>query len=255
MEEKKEELEGFRGTVTEDRVSKRVKKHLFLGILLWMGSKRLQAFVWHVAETTQIPACCLGGICRERQECWSFWNAASRGPAWSSDKLLLAAGHDQRNSSGSGIDPHSSLQDSWDKCSSDKCMETIILWGQRLTCYLWEHIDESHAHLLLQFLAGGKRVWQMVWNVFQTLGNTLKQLPLNILTLTISDQEPCLAPVGLHIWALSWEVNVNTEFILCMGSWQIFVTSRHRFTAVQVNEYRKRWKNSLLSDMKGYQAS
>lgn len=69
--------------------------------------------------------------------------AACRGPAWSSDKLLLAVGQDQRNSSGSGIDPHSSLQDSQDKCSSDKCMETIIVRGQRLTCYLWEHIDEK----------------------------------------------------------------------------------------------------------------
>lgn len=63
MEEKKEELEGCRGSIAEDRVSKRTKKHLFLGILIWIGSKRLQA------ETTQIPACCLGGICRERQEC------------------------------------------------------------------------------------------------------------------------------------------------------------------------------------------
>lgn len=69
MEKKKEELEGCRGIVTEDRVSKGIKEHLFLDILIWIGSKRLQAFVWRVAETTQIPACCLGGICRERQEC------------------------------------------------------------------------------------------------------------------------------------------------------------------------------------------
>lgn len=45
MEKKKEELEGCRGTITEDRVSKRIKKHLILGILIWIGSKRLQAFV------------------------------------------------------------------------------------------------------------------------------------------------------------------------------------------------------------------
>lgn len=64
-----EELEGCRDIITEDRVSKRIKKHLFLGILIGIGSKRLQAFIWHVAETVQIPACCLGEICRERQEC------------------------------------------------------------------------------------------------------------------------------------------------------------------------------------------
>ncbi|KAL2305803.1 hypothetical protein Nmel_003693 [Mimus melanotis] len=69
MKKKKEELEGYRGTITEDRVSKRIKKHLFLGILIGIGSERQQALVWHVAETTQIPACCSGGICRERQEC------------------------------------------------------------------------------------------------------------------------------------------------------------------------------------------
>lgn len=43
-----------RGRVTEDTVSKRIKKHLFLGILIWIQSKRLQAFVWQVAETVQI---------------------------------------------------------------------------------------------------------------------------------------------------------------------------------------------------------
>lgn len=69
MEKKKEELEGCRGTVTENRVSKRIKKYLFLGVLIQIESKRLQAFVWHVAETMQIPACCLGRIGRERQEC------------------------------------------------------------------------------------------------------------------------------------------------------------------------------------------
>lgn len=69
QEKKKEELEGCRGRVTGDKVSERIEKHLFLGILLWIGSKRLQSLVWHVAETTQIPACCLGGICRQRQEC------------------------------------------------------------------------------------------------------------------------------------------------------------------------------------------
>lgn len=81
------------------------------------------------------------------------------------------------------------------------------------------------------------------------MGNTLKQLPLNILTLTISDPESYLAHVGLHIWALSWKVNVNTEFILCMRSLQALVTSRHQFTSAQVNEYRKRWKNSLSEEV------
>lgn len=34
VEKKKEELEGCRGTVTENRLSRRIKKHLFLGILI-----------------------------------------------------------------------------------------------------------------------------------------------------------------------------------------------------------------------------
>lgn len=47
-------------------------------------------------------------------------------------------------------------------------METIILQGQRPTCYLWEHIDESHAHLLPQFSG---------WRKKDHLTNDLKLLP------------------------------------------------------------------------------
>lgn len=135
-------------------------------------------------------------------------------------------------------------------------MVAIVLWGQR-PCYLCKHIDESHVHLLLQCQGGGKRVWQMSCNLFQALGNTLRQLPLSTLSLLRSDQEPCLAPVALclHIQAPAWEMHVNVVFILCMGSSQTFVTSRHHFTAAAVNAGRKRWKNASLSHVRSCQAS
>lgn len=52
MGDKDGEKKGRAGRLQRHRVSKRMKKHLFLGILIWIGSKRLQAFVWHIAGTT-----------------------------------------------------------------------------------------------------------------------------------------------------------------------------------------------------------
>lgn len=130
VEKKKEELEGCRRSITEDRVSKWIKKlkhwrkHLFLGILIQIASKRLQAFVQYVAKTMQIPARWLARICRERQmpsadvsEAHCHWATTKhavcqRGALLSCCWLLAMTTEKYWYSSGSGIDPHSSLQDS-----------------------------------------------------------------------------------------------------------------------------------------------
>lgn len=104
-----EELEGCRDIITEDRVSKRIRN---IFSLIGIGSKRLQAFIWHVAETMQIPAWMRFAGRGRNAGVSEMQQAACRGPMWNSNKLLLAMTREQRYSSGSGTDPHSSLQDS-----------------------------------------------------------------------------------------------------------------------------------------------
>lgn len=114
-------------------------------------------------------------------------------------------------------------------------MIAIILWGHRRACYLCEHIDESHVHLQLQFQGGGKRVRQMSWNFFQTFSNTLRQLPLSILGLLKSDQEPYLAPVALCpcIWAQAWELMLTWY---SFSAWGLY---RHLWPAGTISQLQK----------------
>lgn len=110
VEKKKEELEGCRGSITEDRVSKWIEK-----LKHW----RKASFLWHfdtdsIKKTAGVcPACSRDNAnpCpltgqdlqgeADVERC--FWSASSlsnsearSAPAWGSDKLLLAASHDHR---------------------------------------------------------------------------------------------------------------------------------------------------------------
>lgn len=59
-----EELEGCRDIITEDRVSKRIKKYLFLD-----RDRIKEAAGFYLACSRDNANPCLGEICRERQEC------------------------------------------------------------------------------------------------------------------------------------------------------------------------------------------
>lgn len=75
--------------------------------------------------------------------------------------------------------------------------------------------------------------------LFQTLGDTLWQLPLNVLSQMKSDWGPYLDFIApcYCVWALSWEVNVNRVFILFLES---YIFDWHYFTVPAVSVGRKR---------------